>query len=242
MAEYLQNLIHSGDLTPGDQLPSEAELCEKFGSSRGPVRQAVATLRAEGLVSSGRGRRSMVLSTQISNSFDALLSATAFFEEGGHKAGAKIIRIARELASETVADALELKQDDPVVEIMRVRTADDLPVMVEKLVFPTKWGEPLMTLTPHSPSVHKQLREMGAHVDNIVRTALITQADSEQAELLGIAEGAPLIHLTLRASTYQGEPVEFAEYYVRGDVITIDQSNVRGGSVPVKLGLKNPKN
>lgn len=238
----MQELIHSGDLAPGDQLPSEAELCEKFGSSRGPVRQAVATLRAEGLVSSGRGRRSMVLSTQLSNSFEALLSATAFIEEEGRKAGAKIIRIARERASEAVADALDIDKDESVVEIMRVRTADDVPVMVEKLVFPTKWGEPLMTLTPQSLPVHKQLEEMGAHVDNIVRTAHIAQADSDQAALLEIAEGAPLFHVTLRASTYQGEPVEYAEYAVRGDVITINQSNVRGGSVPVKLGLKNPQN
>ncbi|WP_289297672.1 winged helix-turn-helix domain-containing protein [Corynebacterium guaraldiae] len=61
IADYLRNLIRSKKLSPGDFLPSEAELCEQFSSSRGPVRQAVAALRSEGLISSGRGRRSVVL-------------------------------------------------------------------------------------------------------------------------------------------------------------------------------------
>ncbi|WP_283175940.1 winged helix-turn-helix domain-containing protein [Corynebacterium guaraldiae] len=50
IADYLRNLIRSKKLSPGDFLPSEAELCQQFSSSRGPVRQAVAALRSEGLI------------------------------------------------------------------------------------------------------------------------------------------------------------------------------------------------
>ncbi|MGP5604731.1 GntR family transcriptional regulator, partial [Corynebacterium casei] len=77
----LQHRITSGGLKPGDLLPSEAELCEEFDASRGPVRQAIASLRAEGLISSGRGRRSVVLGTSKADSFMSILSNFAWMKE-----------------------------------------------------------------------------------------------------------------------------------------------------------------
>ena len=239
IAEFLQGLIQSGELAPGDQLPSEAELCAQFGSSRGPVRQAVATLRSEGLVSSGRGRRSTVLDTQTSNSFEALLSATTFIEEKGHTAGKQILHVGQGAASDTVADAFGIEHGEQVVEIRSIRTADDVPVMLETLFFPIRIGVNLLNLTSESKPVHQQLLDMGVEVDNVVRKAHISQADTDKAGLLHISEGAPLFNIQLRASTYQGETVEYAEYSVRGDVITLSQSHVRGGSVPVKLSLNS---
>ena len=47
--------ITDGDWPPGFQLPSEAELCREFGTSRGPIRQALAFLRSEGAVTGGTG-------------------------------------------------------------------------------------------------------------------------------------------------------------------------------------------
>ena len=70
IADYLRGLIKDESIKAGDFLPSEAELCEKFNSSRGPVRQAIASLRAEGLVSSGRGRRSVVLGSFTGENFE----------------------------------------------------------------------------------------------------------------------------------------------------------------------------
>lgn len=61
IAEHLRGRILSGEIPAGSLLPSEAELCEEFDTSRGPVRQALASLRTEGFISSGRGRRSVVL-------------------------------------------------------------------------------------------------------------------------------------------------------------------------------------
>ena len=81
IADYLREQISSGVLQPGDFLPSEADLCEKFSSSRGPVRQAVAALRAEGLVSSGRGRRSTVLASTQAELFESIYSISSWLSE-----------------------------------------------------------------------------------------------------------------------------------------------------------------
>lgn len=55
IADQLRAAIASGSLKPGDRLPSEVQLAEKYGVSRGTVREAVRLLVAEHLVASTRG-------------------------------------------------------------------------------------------------------------------------------------------------------------------------------------------
>ena len=61
IAESLRRSIRSGIYTRGSQLPSERALMAEFGVSRGTVRQALATLRAEGAIASRKGARGVVL-------------------------------------------------------------------------------------------------------------------------------------------------------------------------------------
>nr|MDT0660006.1 winged helix-turn-helix domain-containing protein [Micromonospora sp. DSM 115978] len=55
LADLLRKQIGSGELAPGAQLPSETTLAQTYGLARPAVRQAVAVLRAEGLVTTARG-------------------------------------------------------------------------------------------------------------------------------------------------------------------------------------------
>lgn len=55
VAEALQRQIEEGDYAPGDQLPTEPVLVSKFGFSRTVIREAIAALRADGLVESRQG-------------------------------------------------------------------------------------------------------------------------------------------------------------------------------------------
>lgn len=230
-------MIDDGTLAPGDPLPSEAELCAQFDTSRGPVRQAVANLRGMGLISSGRGRRSLVLEAPKTNSFNALISASALVAEAGQTPGEKIIRVAREPAGEKIAVALNLKVNDPVVEIVRVRTANGVPVLIERLVFPLRFGERFLALTPESEPVHDQLFDAGVVIDNASRTAQVDRATATHAELLKIPEGDPVWRLEMRGFTFQGEPVEYAENIYRGDMVKVELSSVRGASIPLRFEI-----
>jgi DNA-binding FadR family transcriptional regulator len=60
LADLLRNQIESGELGPGDPLPSELRLAQEHGISRTTVRQAIAQLRTEGLVSVERPRGTFV--------------------------------------------------------------------------------------------------------------------------------------------------------------------------------------
>lgn len=237
IADYLRKEIFQGHYKPGDPLPSEAELCEKFDSSRGPVRQAMSTLRSEGLISSGRGRRSIVLENIPTESFDAIFSVTAWLKALGKKPGQNTLWIARQPAIDEVAEALELKPGDATVSVHRVRSADGEPVMVERMHFPAEIGRNLLDFDTDNGSIHRHLVKMGVGFDNVSRTLVAIPASKEDAEALEVEEGCPLFRIMLRCYTHSGQPVELADYRYRSDKIQLGLNNVRGASSPLWVNI-----
>src|SRR5271168_1832121 len=88
IASALRTQIESGTLTAGTALASEADLSAEFSVSRGTVRQALAALRTEGLISGGRGRRPVVARPTLAQSFDKLISFSAWAQSLGRVPGA----------------------------------------------------------------------------------------------------------------------------------------------------------
>ncbi|TPI23190.1 FadR/GntR family transcriptional regulator [Mesorhizobium sp. B4-1-1] len=64
VAAFLSREIESGELNPGARLPTEQELSEKFGVSRNVVREAIAQLRADGLIEARQGIGAFVLAPE----------------------------------------------------------------------------------------------------------------------------------------------------------------------------------
>ena len=98
--DRLKRMITSGELQPGDEMPSERELMERFGVGRPAIREAMQSLASMGLVSISHGERAKVLQltaqsifrqvdltakimlSQSSDSLEHLKSARIFFERG----------------------------------------------------------------------------------------------------------------------------------------------------------------
>src|SRR5579864_2321164 len=60
IVQQVEASILKGQLKPGDQLPAERDLAQRFGVSRTAVREAVKTLREKGLVEAYSGRGTFV--------------------------------------------------------------------------------------------------------------------------------------------------------------------------------------
>jgi len=60
IVQQVEDSILKGQLKPGDQLPAERDLAQRFGVSRTAVREAVKTLREKGLVEAYSGRGTFV--------------------------------------------------------------------------------------------------------------------------------------------------------------------------------------
>ena len=126
---YARSLVERGQ--PGDPLPSEAELCERFSVSRMTVRQALAELTTEGLVERRRGQGTFVANRPVHRRPGLFLSFTEEMERRGAQASSRLLSAALDNPRPQEVTDLGLADEESVVRIVRVRLADGVPVALE---------------------------------------------------------------------------------------------------------------
>ncbi|MDO5668727.1 MAG: GntR family transcriptional regulator [Corynebacterium sp.] len=235
IADHIRDAINTGNLAPGDELPSEAELCEQFGSSRGPVRQAMMLLRTEGMISTGRGRRSTVLARSSHKSFDSAVSITSWLEAHNHIPGQQTLLMARQPACEEIAGYLRLEPGTHLITLRRLRSADGRPVAIETLYFPVEIGRHILELDTDAQSIYAHLGEHDIVVDNISRCITATIADAEQAQLLQIAQGDPLLRVRMSTADQYGRIISYGDHFFPAENLTLSLNTVRGTPSPACL-------
>lgn len=235
IAAFLRTAIRDGEYAPGDSIPSEAELCRRFDSARGTVRQAIALLRNEGLISSGQGRRSRVLGTVPSQSFDVVISFTQWCISSGITPGQETQWMARRPADAREAAALELPDRAPVVSIFRLRLMNGEPAMVERLNYPIEVGQHLLSFDPDSGSIYQRLLDCGVDINYSTRTIDAVGANAEDAELLQVPEGTPLLRVRRRAFTSEGTPIEASDDRYLPDKASFTLNSIRGNPSAVSM-------
>ncbi|WP_019203001.1 GntR family transcriptional regulator [Tsukamurella sp. 1534] len=225
LAAEFRARISSGRWPEGRQAPSEAALCEEFGTSRGPVRQALATLRAEGLIVGGQGRSPVVRRNVPAHTASALGSFTAWAREHGSEPGQRTTLQARVPATAEIAELLQVAPGEPVLELRRVRTLDGEPALREHMYFVWSVGRTLMEFDPDSGSVNRFLLDNGADLFASTHQLDAVAATVEDAEQLGLEPGAPLLRVRRITTDAAGDVVEYAEdRYVPG-VTTVTVEN-----------------
>lgn len=227
----LRERIRIGVLPPGASLPSEARLCAEFGASRGTVRTALATLRHEGLITGGRGRPPVVCDIALGQPFESLLSFTAWAEGAGKTPGQRTIEVARRGSSAAAAVALGIDEGTPVVEVLRVRSLDGEPVMLERATFVEAVGRLLFDFDPDTASIYAHLAQEGVDLHSARHTIDALAADPHDATLLGIAPGTPLLRERRRTATAAGEPIEYGDDRYRPDRVTFTIDNARPAGI-----------
>lgn len=225
IAASLREEIQRGRLAPGEPLPSEAQLSSRFDVSRGTVRQALAALRSEGLITGGRGRPPVVARPTLAQSFDQLISFSAWAERQGHTPGARTLELARRPASEEAAERLGLAPRSPVFEYQRLRTLDGEPAMVEVSTFVEEVGRLLLDCDLDNGSVYAQLIERGVAFTEAHQEIRAIAAGREQAELLGVARRAPLLEVRRRVFDADGTALEWSYDTYRADAFVITLQN-----------------
>ncbi|WP_249012389.1 GntR family transcriptional regulator [Conexibacter sp. DBS9H8] len=217
IAAHLRARIESGEIPPEAAIPSEAELTARFGVSRGTVRQALATLRAEGLIRGGRGRRAVVATPALSQSFDEMVSFTAWADALGRVPGARTLDLAHRPCPPGLAGLLAVPTGAPVFHYRRVRLLDGEPVMVEESTFIESVGRLLPDLDLDGGSVYGQLAARGVRLAEADQQISATAAGSEIAGLLGVSRRAPLLSVRRRVRDGAGTPVEVSTDRYRAD-------------------------
>jgi GntR family transcriptional regulator len=210
--EALKASIASGALKPGDMLPSELSLSEQLEISRLVVHRAYRELVTEGLLIRKRAKGTFV-SPPIKRDYNVAgpLSSTSeqLLKMGLEPANTML---AQELvaADEAVSSSLQLPPGAQVIHLRNLRFASQLPFAIEDTYLSYERFPGLLTLDLNNRSLYAELEKTyDAHPQEALDLLSVGAATSQEASLLGIHKGAPVMRVERKSTDKRGQPVEF---------------------------------
>jgi GntR family transcriptional regulator len=211
VADDIKAAIAAGAYPPGALLPSEAELAEQYSVSRGTVRQAFAALRADGVIASRRGARRVVIGGPRVQSFGELLSFSRWARAIGEVPSGRVVSLDRRPGSPAETPRLGLPDGAPVYHLVRVRLLSGRPVMLERAVYPERVGILVAGLDLTVDSITQRLEELGIVFADAEHVIDAMSATAEDARLLGVRPGVPLLRERRFTTDRSRQPVEWSD-------------------------------
>jgi len=218
--EALAAEIAQGEYRPGEQLPTEDELLQRFQVSRITVRRAIQNLVSRGLLEIRRGLGTFVLSPRIEAELTKLTGFVEDMKSVGRKATARVVSQGVIAASARVAERLQLAKGTKVMQIKRVRLADDMPISFDETYLPLPLGKqivrndlrlhPIFTLLEEEYGV--PLIEADYELDAVIATKAV-------ADALQVKVGSPIFQIERTSLTTDNQPVDYEVLSYRGDLV-----------------------
>ena len=207
--------VEAGWLQPGAQLPRERELAQALSVSLAPVRQAMADLTKEGYVERIRGRGSYIRDRKLVEKIQILGSFHESVSRQGLDVDVKVLTSDMTKPSHGVDAALGLHGRDAWC-LRRLASSDGEPLALLTAWLQPKYARGVRDRDLGTGSLYEALRqvhrvEMTA-ADNVVE---VDRAGLEQAELLGLAPGSPVLRVIGITRNQNNRPVEYSDVLYR---------------------------
>ncbi len=219
LKEIIKEKIESGELKPGDVLPSERELSQVHQISRPTIRQALKELVNEGLLHREKGKGTFVSEPKINYGF--IQKLTTFYDDmkdKGYVTRTRVVNLEVIKARKAVAKRLKLNEDEKIIYISRIRSINNETVVSVENYIPYNLCPELIREDLTDKSLYRLLSEkygLTAYKAEVTLEPLV--ATEHDSETLNIELGAP-IHF-MQNLTYNKENIiiDYFESRFRGD-------------------------
>jgi GntR family transcriptional regulator len=217
----LKASLQGGEWKPGEAIPSEIELAQRYRVSQGTVRKAVDELSAENLLVRRQGKGTFVATHAEERTQYRFLRLMPDDAEGDTPPAGlqrRLLECRRLRATADVARSLGLRAGEPVVWLRRLllsapaeASAEPVPVVLDDLYL---HGQLFKGLTAERMSAYRGPMyrlfeaEFGVHMTRAEERIRAVAADAAQATVLQVREGAPLLSVDRLCFTYGDKPVE----------------------------------
>lgn len=218
IADRLVSQIESGDLAPGDQLPPERELSEKLGVNRMTLRRALRVLESQGLVVRKHGVGTFIGEPKIDRQMDVVFRFTRGMQRRGLTPGAQVISFEHVTVDRSTSRDLDMPVSSPAYKILRLRSINQEPVMLESYIIPAGRYPGLETCDLENRSIYEIMEtQYGVRITHARQSFEPVVASPFEAELLRVWVGAPLMLEKRISYDQEGRPVEYGRDRYRGD-------------------------
>ncbi|MEA2515977.1 MAG: GntR family transcriptional regulator, N-acetylglucosamine utilization regulator [Thermomicrobiales bacterium] len=218
LKEIIRERIRSGEWSPGSLIPSERELCERYGISRMTARQSITELANEGLLYREQGKGTYVGRPKIAQQLLRLTGFTEDMRAREQRPGAKVLTAEMWPADEATAERLRIKVGQPVYRLRRLRLADSEPLAVETSCISFMGCERLLEKDLERDSLYGLLEIVYDMPPMEAEQELEADlARDEEAGLLEVEVGSPILRTRRVTATRRNQPIEYATSIYRGD-------------------------
>lgn len=194
--EDISEKIKSGEYIAGHKIPTESELIEKYDVSRITIRRAIEELCKEGVLIKKQGKGTFVQEKRIFRKIEHTVSFSDSCRAGNMTPSAKVTKRKVMLSGDPEIPEHSDFANTSVVYIQRVRSADDIPVMLENNYYPFDKYSFLLT-EPLEDSLYDLLKAHDVSIGCSLNSYIdAVKATVEQAALLDISPGDPLFLLS----------------------------------------------
>ncbi|WP_226038576.1 GntR family transcriptional regulator [Aquibacillus saliphilus] len=217
LEEYIKKLIESGQLKPGDALPSEREYSDKYGISRMTVRQAILNLVNDRYLYRVKGSGTFVMEQKLEQKLQGLTSFTEDMKARGMKAGSTLVNFEIIPAHRKLASLLNIPEHGPVYEIKRIRLAEDIPMALERTYISANLLQGLTEKIVEN-SLYKYIEEtLNMKIDSGTQLIEASVANKEEVNLLEIPELSPVMIMQRTSKLEDNRVFEIVKSTYRAD-------------------------
>ncbi|TMF33898.1 MAG: GntR family transcriptional regulator [Chloroflexi bacterium] len=214
----LRAALDAGEWRPGDLLPPERQLAARYGCSLITVRRALSELAREARLERTRGRGTTVLRPRIERDFAGTMSFSEEMQDRGLDPETRLVAARPESAGERVAGALGIPAGSPTLYVERLRAADGEPLLLEQVHLPAERFPGLLASDLEHTSLYDLLTvRYGTRIVRAREALEPVLLRAREARLLAQRPRTPALLIEGIAYSSEGEPVEFARSFVRGD-------------------------
>jgi len=218
LKDALLMFIEAGEFKEGDPIPTERELGEQFQVSRITVRRAIAELSRKGYLTTHQGKGTFVATPKIDRPMSQLKSFSSAITDEGHQPGSRLLSLHHERANGDAASFLRINEDTWLWRIERLRLADNEPIGISSVYLNLP---PDIFLSPaeleREVSLWSILERKGVDLAESEETIQSIAASEDQAELLQVEPGFPLLLVEGVVYSSRKIPVEYHRIFNRGD-------------------------
>jgi len=217
LANILRRQISNGSFRPGDQLPSESQLCRRYGVSPMTVRRSINLLSDQGVVNTAQGKGTFVNHVELSTATFDLQDLQDFFANGA-AADIKLLDVRVVSADERTARKLMIQIGKPTIYIRRLFSREGEPVFYHRAYLIYDPTRPIVEAEMDVTS----LQGMFAHGDNTlikcgqlnIEAALMNE---EEAQILQVCTPAAVFYLEHLFFDFQDRPISWGWFIFPSD-------------------------
>ncbi len=218
LKEFIRERIRGGEWAPGMPIPSERELCERHGISRMTARQAITELVNEGLLYREQGKGTFVGQPKIPQQLMSLTGFTEDMQAREQRPGARVLEAEMWDADEVTAERLRIRAGQPVYRLRRLRLANGEPLAIETACVSFIGCERLLGYDFEHDSLYRVMTDIFDMPPMMAEQEIeASLASAEDARLLDIVAGSPVLRTRRVTTTRRGQPIEYAQSVYRGD-------------------------